>query len=355
MIPIHSPRRLRLAALASVVLLVGGVVPARAHDPDPVLGPMWADDEDLTFRWRSGAEPVAEIRTAIREAAADNNATKASQAATFTYATNGLGLVGYGPGATCGVNGIGCFTRNAPGGGFTMWLREQGRVFDWGTLKWCQMYGSPPNGCYDAETIALDEFGHIQGLDHHVNHSDDRDYLDAVVQTFSRTRPNSGWNMHVYGRCDIATLQLRYDVASWTTPYSTCLDLTTTLTLSASPTSIAYGGTTRLTAVLKVADVGAYYRLKINPISERTVRLQRRPPGASTWTTVGTMPATGASGTYSLSQKLQTDAEFRATFTAPSSEGLGNDTSGTVRVIVADCTGSCPLSAPTEATVEAGT
>ena len=97
----------------------------------------------------------------------------------------------------------------------------------------------------------------------------------------------------------------------------------TTLTLSASPTSIAYGGTTRLTAVLKVADVGAYYRLKINPISERTVRLQRRAPGASTWTTVGTMPATGASGTYSLSQKLQTDAEYRATFTAPSSEGLG--------------------------------
>ena len=106
-----------------------------------------------------------------------------------------------------------------------MWLREHGRVFDWGTLRWCQMYASPPNGCYDAETIALDEFGHIQGLDHHVNHSDDRDYLDAVVQTFSRTQPSSGWNMHVYGRCDVATLQLRYDVASWTTPYSTCLDL----------------------------------------------------------------------------------------------------------------------------------
>ena len=196
----------------------------------------------------------------------DNNATKASQAATFTYAANGLGLVGYGPGATCGVNGIGCFTRNAPDGGFTMWLREHGRVFDWGTLKWCQMYASPPNGCYDAETIALDEFGHIQGLDHHVNHDDDRDYIDAVVQTFSRTRPSSGWNMHVYGRCDVATLQLRYDMRQLddarTRPASTS---TTTLTLSASPTSIAYGGTTRLTAMLKVADVGAYYRLEDQP------------------------------------------------------------------------------------------
>ena len=51
-----------------------------------------------------------------------------------------------------------------------MWLREQGHVYDWGTLKWCQAYASPPNGCYDAETIALDEFGHVEGLGHHVNY-----------------------------------------------------------------------------------------------------------------------------------------------------------------------------------------
>ena len=42
-------------------------------------------------------------------------------------------------------------------------------LLDWGTLKWCQAYASPPNGCYDAETIALDEFGHVEGLNHHVN------------------------------------------------------------------------------------------------------------------------------------------------------------------------------------------
>ena len=27
--------------------------------------------------------------------------------------------------------------------GFTMWLREQGHVFDWGTMKWCQAYTQP--------------------------------------------------------------------------------------------------------------------------------------------------------------------------------------------------------------------
>ena len=44
-----------------------------------------------------------------------------------------------------------------------MWFREQGRVFDWGTLEWCQMYTTAPNGCYDVETVALDEFGHVEG------------------------------------------------------------------------------------------------------------------------------------------------------------------------------------------------
>ena len=100
----------------------------------------------------------------------------------------GANPIGYGVGATCGVNGLACFTRDAPSG-FTMWLREQGHVFDWGTLKWCQTYATAPNGCYDAETIALDEFGHVDGLGHHVNKDDDSDYLDAVVQTYSRTKP----------------------------------------------------------------------------------------------------------------------------------------------------------------------
>ena len=84
--------------------------------------------------------PPAPIRVAVNAAAADVEATRESRAALFAYDAAGTNPIGYGTG-TCGVNGLACFTRDAPDG-FTMWFREHGRVFDWGTLKWCQMYTS---------------------------------------------------------------------------------------------------------------------------------------------------------------------------------------------------------------------
>ena len=276
-------------ALIAVSLLP--IAAAQAHGPDPVLSDnLYAQDQVLEFRWRSGAEPPAAIKTAIKDAAADITASRGSRAATFVYDAGGASPIGYGPGATCGVNGIACFTRSAPNT-FTMWLREHGRVFDWGTLKWCQMYTSAPNGCYDVETIALDEFGHIEVLGHHVNYSDDRDYLDAVVQTYSRTKPKTGWDEHTLGRCDVATLQREYDVPSSSTKVSTCLDLDTTASITASTSATIYGGIVKFTAVLKIAAVDSYGRLKGNALSGRSVKLQRRAPGTTTWTTVATMTA----------------------------------------------------------------
>ena len=230
------------------------------------------------------------------------------------------------------MNGLACFTRTAPTG-FTMWLREQAHVFDWGTLKWCQAYASPPNGCYDAETIALDEFGHVEGLNHHGNYADDRTTSTPWSRPISRTKPASGWNMHAFGRCDVASLQLQYDMQSWSAKYSTCLDLATDLALSASSTAINLGGSTTLTATLKVVDYDSYLRLGGNPITGRTVTLQRRPAGASTWASVGTMAVGAAGGTYVTTVAPRADADYRAVFGTPSNEGINGDTSPTISVL----------------------
>lgn len=322
------------ASVAALAITIGG---ASAHGPDPTMsGGTFGQNQDLRFRWRAGSEPTTAIKTAIKAAADDANASRGSRAATFTYDASGANLIGYGIGATCGVNGLACFTRTAPTS-FTMWLREQGHVFDWGTLKWCQAYTTPPSGCYDAETIALDEFGHIEILDHHINYASDSDYEDAVVQTFSRTKPATGWNLHTFRRCDVATLQRQYDMVSWTARYSTCLALTTVLTLTAAPTAVLSGGLTTLTANLTVVDYDSYVRLGGNPVSGRVVTLQRRAPGTTTWLAVGTMAVGSSAGTYVLSQKLTTDVEYRAIFSSPTTEGLNGDTSPTVRVYVGGC------------------
>jgi hypothetical protein len=232
-----------------------------------------------------------------------------------------------------------------------MWLREQGHVFDWGTLKWCQSYTTAPNGCYDAETIALDEFGHVDGLGHHVNRDDDSDYLDAVVQTYSRTKPNSGWNVHSFARCDTATLQLRYDMLNTSAKYSRCLDLSTVLSITASATGIVVGGSTTLTATLKVVDDDTYRLLGGNSVTGRTVTLQRRAPGATTWTTIGSMGAGSSAGTYVSTQRPTAATEYRAVFATPSDEGINGDSSPVVKVVVTTCaaaitSGAAVIAAP---------
>lgn len=333
----------RIAVAVALLLSATITTPAIAHGPDPILsGGRFTQDDVLTFRWRSGSTPPSAIQTAIRAAAGDVGESKGSRAPSFSYSANGTSQIGYGTG-TCGVNGIGCFTRTAPDG-FTMWLREHGRVYDWGTLRWCQMQSSPTNGCYDAETIALDEFGHVAILDHHVNYADDSDYEDAVVQTFSRTRPKAGFDAHAFGSCDTATLQLQYDIPVASSPISTCLDLATVLTLDSNLTQVADGDAVTFTATLRTATDSSYVRLSGNWLSKRSVRLQRRPAGSSTWTSIATMTPGPATGSYATTLTLQSTADYRAFFSPGTTEGLVGDISPTVTVKVVPCTNVCPTS-----------
>ena len=344
MIPI-ARRTLLLGGVLSA--LAFGPMPATAHSPDPYLGGLlFAQNQDVRFRWRAGEAPPAAMQTAIKAAAADVNRSRLSRAATFTADAAGASWINYGLNVGCGVNGLACFSRvNAPNS-FTMSFREQGHRFDWGVLRWCQMTAGEPNGCFDAENIALDEFGHVEILNHHLNFADDHDYLDAVVQTYSHAKPQVGWNAHALGRCDVATLQRKYDVPLWTTKYSTCLDLATQADIAANSTLVAYNGSVTFTAALAVVGLPEYERLGGNPVAGRTVSLQRRPLGGA-WATLSTMPAGATPGTYVLTASSQkATADWRAVFAKPSGDGLRGATSPVVRVNVAPCRTGCPLSGP---------
>ena len=332
--------RILAACLAGLAVLAAPSTSA-AHGPSPIFDGdgLWAQDEALTYDWNDDAMPPSVMRTAITAGAADSNASRGSRAATFKGAGGAANLVTYGTEVVCGIGGLACMRRNPPVG-FGLWFRENGHRFDWGTLKWCQFYDPFPTGCYDVENVMLDELGHVQILDHHVNYGDDRDYLDSVVQTFSRTKPKAGWDAHAYGRCDVAQLQRQYDVRT-TTKYSTCLgDLATVAAISASATSVPWDAFVVLTGRLNVAnDAAITWRLRGNDLDGRTLMLQRRPVGGA-WTDVQVMPGSGQAGDYAVTLRVRSTADWRVVFKRPADEPLVGDTSGSVRVAV---TGGCSL------------
>ena len=329
----------KLAGSALALIIVGTLaVPfAIAHGPDPILGGgLYAQNRDLTFRWAGGGTPPAAMKSAINDAADDSNATRKSKAPTFDYDASAGNVVYYGSDVPCGVNGLACMRRDPPDW-FGVWFRENGHRFDWGTLRWCEVAGGP-DGCYQVQNVMLDELGHVLVLDHHDNFADDRDYDDAVVQTYSRTKPRAGWNAHAYGRCDVATLQQQYDVASSATLYSTCLDVPTKLSASPSKSSVVAGGMVTFTATLGTDGTG---KLSNNLVSSRTVVLQQRL--SSGWSDLLTMnPASGA-GTYTASVTVWATRDYRALFRKPANEGLKSSSSPARTVTVtAGCTQPCP-------------
>ena len=216
-----------------------------------------------------------------------------------------------------------------------MWFRPHGWQFDWGTLKWCQALATMTNGCYDVENVALDEFGHIELLGHHVNYDDERDFTDSVVQFAARNRPKEGWNQHVFGRCDIARLQLEYERRSPADPVSTCLNLATSLTIT-GPSSIGSGGLVRITGTLKIATATAARELSGDALSARVVTLQRKALGASSWTTVGSLAANATAGSYGVTITFSQTADYRLQYNSVSSDGLQNSTSATLRITATD-------------------
>lgn len=336
-----------LAMLVLPAALLVGIGPAVAHAPDPLIGwPAWNQGQVVRFRWMAGEVPPAAMQSAIKAGATDVNESKYSRAPTFLYDAAGTSTVEYGANVFCGINGLACAdARNAPNT-FRVAFRTHGHRFDWGVLRWCQLLNPVTNGCFDVENIMLDELGHVLGLGHHENFTDQRDYGDSVVQTVSRARPQAFWDEHDFGRCDIATLQTRYDMTSWFAGYSTCLDLGVDLAFASSATSIRAGSTVTFTATLTVADGQADGKLGDNPVSNRKVILQRRPIGG-TWTTIATMLPTGVAGTYSVRQSPTATYEWRAVFPKPPTEGLRGRSSSGVIVSVGGCSGTgCPQSAP---------
>ena len=205
--------------------------------------PLFAQDPGPHLRLVQRPDAADSIRTAIKAGAEDATPRRGSRAPTFrakavpptaSRTARTSSAVSAGSRACAAIRPAGS----------ALWFRENGHAFDWGALKWCQLYATAPNGCFDVENITLDELGHVLILDHHDNYADESDYADSVVQTVSHAKPKAGWNAQRFGPCDIAQLQRQYDVLT-TTKISTCLDIPTAWDADAQRDVGPWDGTVR--------------------------------------------------------------------------------------------------------------
>ncbi|MEP7158743.1 MAG: hypothetical protein ABI797_04905 [Chloroflexota bacterium] len=315
---------------AALALAFGGAA-VSATPPTPAGAQAWAANQSVDFRWKEDSVPPAWLRAAVVAAADDSTDSRASRAAVLDQEDGATSWVGYTDDIPTGY-AIAYTVSNQPNW-FHVLIRPQGTVLDWGTLRWCQFYADPPSGCYDAELITLHEFGHVQGLGH-VDEADVTNWTDTIMHAAPKSRAKAGWNAHAFGRCDVARLQIVYRALTPSTAYSSCLALPSELTLSVNATSVESGNSVTFTARLKVADDATYTRLAGQPASERTIRLQRRSPGGTTWTTIADMNASAATdGMYVKTLTLTATYDWRVLF-PDSSEGLESSTSSGLRVTV---------------------
>lgn len=330
---LHRTRALPAALLAAVIALAASALPATALSPTPKGSAAWNLNQLIGYKWAGNHVPPSWMKSAINGAAADSTASRASKAARLVYDSSAASWVSYTDNMPAGALGYVSY-KSVSDNEFHVKMRVQGWVFDWGTLKWCQYYDSPPSGCFDAETIALHEFGHVQGLDHVHDKLGQREWeywTDSVMHPTMRSKSSTGWNMHAFGRCDVARLQMMYGPLDSYTHISTCLSVDTRLTFSSSASYVDYGKYVTFTSYLRIADDATGKELGGNPLSGRSVVLQYRPLGGSGWTKYGSMtPSVG--GKYTVSVAIRSDREWRAKFAAPSDEGLNGSFSGTVTV-----------------------
>ena len=347
----NTPRRLGWRARALVMAIGAGmcwtpIAATLGHAPDGLLGGKnWAANQAVAYTWKADQVPPGWMQAAVNAGSQDSNESRAARAAVFSWEASASSLVAYGEPTNCGTNGLACASRAGAPNSFKLWFRAQGWVNDFGTLHWCQAPASDVNGCVDAELAALHELGHVQNLAHHDDFADNSDFFDTVMHAIGRIKPKPGYNVHAFGRCDTARLQLEYDLLTWDTLVSTCLSIPTTLGLTPSATSITLGDTVKFTASLHAATGATFRSLSNDPLSGRTVILQRRSSGGL-WSTIATMSPINVAGDYVAKWSPTATYEWQALLATPGGEGITGSISAVSTITVSGCNLGCPQWAP---------
>ena len=200
---------------------------ARAHGPDPVLGGAVRPGPGPRVPLAAGVRAAAAIRTAIRAAADDaqRHARLAGRDVRLRRRRR-RARSATAPGATCGVNGIACFTRTAPDRLHDVAARARPRL----RLGHAQLV---PDVRGAAQRLLRRRDDRPRRVRPHRGPRPPRQprrrprlHSTPSSRRLADEAAGAAGTCTSSGRCDVATLQLRvrHDVTR-STKYSTCLDL----------------------------------------------------------------------------------------------------------------------------------
>ncbi len=316
-----------------------GEVPPAAFGPAGYARPVprfaaggWAKDKTLAFSWGAGDVPPDWAKGPLEAAADDAHRTSDSRSPEFPRrgtASNAVRYTGARP-SFCGA-AIACAGRDKPTSWWGVWITPHGTDFSWGTLRWCQK--SQASGCFDVRRVMLHELGHIVGLNHPAAEGFRLGAQETVMHAITPATPSAGSTRHAFGRCDVATLQELYDVPTNKMPISSCNDVDSKLSLSASQNAVNAGQSVALETRLNIVSRNAYGELAGNPLNGRSVKLKYRRVGSGAdWSTA--WMRFESTGRYQLDISPQATWEFKATFPEPQDEGLRFSRSDVVEVRV---------------------
>ena len=189
--------RLLAATLAAVLVLLMASAGAAAHGPDPIFSGRWNQnqalrsrgDPDPCHRHRIPGPRSRRLPPTHRQSRFAGRHVRLQRRRGEPRRLRDRGDLQHARASPASPG-----TRPTS---FTIWMREQGHRFDWGTLRWCQAYAIVAGRMLrrrEHHPRRVRARGDPQAPRHVL--TNESDYLDALVQTVSHAKPKTGWNAH---------------------------------------------------------------------------------------------------------------------------------------------------------------
>ena len=316
-------RRLHVSLIVAVAAALAAAPTASAAPTAPLAGAHatgYASNSTLTFKFAGASIPSwftsagSGARLVLETEWETNNRTGMPR---FTYSSGGTGTVVWSTATASPCSGtntawLAC-TPGANGDDWKIYVRNfsaSGKS----SWAWSESGGCAGKTCFDLSRSVLHEAMHIfLGIGGH----DESGETNTIMSATQPSNPAAGWDTNSLRSCDVATGQIFYDLHYKSDAYAQCLSavsgmsngIATKITMADTSYTACSGQLYNFSAEARVGNFGSLGLLANNPLTGRTIKVYRRPPGGTfslvTSVTATTTPYPSPNVSATLSESTQ--------------------------------------------------